>query len=316
MEQFRDWISKAIDAIEDQFDYSENNIIIGDNASGKSELMKGIVKSKLNKGERVYFIDSVNRTFQISQVSHSMQEIEFSEKIVKTRLKDDYFNLRDSWDYYGTKTECIELIYRIYEERIQKYLREFLNNSFQIWIKESQEVKYANGEIGKISSGYQAMVRLLLELLYVDESWSSEQGRGTVVIDEIDEYLSPKNAGRLHAFLRKIFPDVNFIVSTHSADFIAGAMHSGIVVLRSDGIEFLNSDDFCDMNDVIAMFRDVFGNSTVLTDTRKTDQTLRILLNNKMNGVWGETENYLMKIIGTKKLSNVQKLIYRQIEEW
>ena len=41
----------------------EHSIILGDNASGKSELIRRIVKEKIDKGERVYFIDSVNRYF-------------------------------------------------------------------------------------------------------------------------------------------------------------------------------------------------------------------------------------------------------------
>ena len=60
----------------------EHSIILGNNASGKSELIRRLVKIKMDQGERVYFIDSVNRYFDVSRIDTSPVTIETEKNII------------------------------------------------------------------------------------------------------------------------------------------------------------------------------------------------------------------------------------------
>lgn len=292
----------------------ENTIIIGDNAIGKSEVIKHFVKSRAEKGEGIYYLDAVNRSFHVSRLNDGLKEVEFSNKITELRLKDENFNLVDTWAYYGTQTECIEIIYHLYQERVQNLLFEFLGNSFHVWMKETEEVQYRDGSVGKLSNGYQALVRLFLELIYAEKMKTDE--KKVIVIDEVDEYLSPKNAGKLYPFLVKTFQDMRFIFATHSADFIAYAQNANIMLMKQEGFEILSSNDFSGIDDVVAMFKVAFGSSAAFSEKRQQDEELRMLLNNRISGIWGQEEENMLKAINTDTLSNAQKMIFKQIKEW
>ncbi|MCS6132738.1 hypothetical protein DWV13_14065 [Clostridium botulinum] len=77
--------------INNQFKY-KNTIIVGDNSSGKSEILKLLFKDN-PKG--YYFIDSVNRSFDYSKVS-VLNDLEKGtyKSVVNTRINNEIkFNL-------------------------------------------------------------------------------------------------------------------------------------------------------------------------------------------------------------------------------
>ena len=63
------------------------------------------------------------------------------------------------------------------------------------------EVDFGDGK-GLLSSGYQAIIRILLELLYYQDTVI--QGHGVnhawIVVDELDEFLSPKYSALIMEF--------------------------------------------------------------------------------------------------------------------
>lgn len=289
-------------------------ILIGDNAIGKSEAIKQIVKKLLNK-ELVYFIDAVNRFFKVGKINDIGENLKFSIHITKKRIEDENFNLVDTWSYYGTDTESIEIIYPHFEKRIQKMMKEFFGTTFSIVLKETQEVRYDTGEVGKLSNGYQAILRLFLELLYFDETTPNRSAK-KVVIDEIDEYLSPRTACRLFPFLKCCFPELTFIVTTHSADFIAAAEDCNIIIMKPNNYEVLDSNDFNSLDDVYGVFKQVFGYSGKTTEFKELEEALRRLLNNRIAGIWEKEDDQQLAAIKENSLSKAQKIIYRQIKEW
>ena len=52
------------------------------------------------------------------------------------------------------------------------------------------------------------------------------------------------------------------------------------------------------------------------SEKEKMDDKLRILLNNKMSGIWNQEDEELFENVKNENLTKVQKLIVRQIEEW
>lgn len=81
-----------------------DTIILGDNSSGKSLLLRMLVE-KAGNTDSVYFIDAVNRGFDVTKVSNDIRESEYKRTIINTRIQEEYFNIKDSFNCYGTVTE-------------------------------------------------------------------------------------------------------------------------------------------------------------------------------------------------------------------
>lgn len=292
--------------------YSDS-ILIGENAAGKSEAIKYFMRET---DRIIYFIDAMNRSFDIHAVKALGEKLRYTSSILTRRLDDDNFNLRDSWAYYGTATECIELIYPHFEDKIQSLLRSGFDIGFSLYSPETQEVQYDSGDVGRISNGYQAIIRILLELLYFQEVNPVKNAkRALVIVDEIDEYLSPNNAGKLFTFIKKQFSEMDFIVTTHSPDVIAVASKCNILVMHESNVEVLDAGDFQNIDDAMTVFKGVFGRSQN-NDSSKYEEILRQLFNNRIAGIWGENEQKCYAMISEEELTKAEKVLYRQIGEW
>lgn len=117
----------------------------------------------------IYFIDTVNRGFDVNKISKIEKKLEYKKTILGTRLQEKYFNLEDSFNCFGTFTERMEMIYHLYEKEVQNLFCEITNNRFKVLYGEPLgEVDFGNGR-GLLSSGYQAIIRILLELLYYQD---------------------------------------------------------------------------------------------------------------------------------------------------
>ena len=84
----------------------EDSVIIGDNSSGKSDILKVLIQS--DEVEKYYFIDAVNRYFNVNQIiNRSEPEIIYSKEINVHRIDEDNFNRKDSFYYRGVPRAII-----------------------------------------------------------------------------------------------------------------------------------------------------------------------------------------------------------------
>ena len=310
MKSYRDMINKLCDILLKKELPYENTIIIGDNSCGKSEVLKELIKN--DDENKLYFIDAVNRYFDVSQIMISpVENIMYSSEINKHRIEEDNFNYRDSF-YYGGTPRAIEELYANFSERIKEMLAKFLNVEFDIKLGKVDWEVYINKKKVDLSSGYQALIRILLETIY----FANTKVNGTIVIDEIDEFLSAKNSGIIFGFLKREFPTLKFIVTTHSADLISNAVNANLVLLHEKKFEILDAGDFTSISQVYNIFNSAFQNSKEKTEKVKIDENLRTLLNNKMSGVWGIEEDKILQVLKGKNITKTQKMIIRQIEAW
>lgn len=310
MSLYQNTISEVCDVLEKHKLEYDNTIIVGDNSSGKSEVLRQILRK--NKEDIFYFIDAVNRYFNVAQVTEKspFSELHYSSGIIEQRIEDDTFNHVDSF-YYDKVPLSIESLYSIFSADIESLLKDFLDIVFDIQRSQTGWVAHVNGKEVDLSSGYQALIRIFIELLYV----SSVKNTGTVIIDEIDEFLSAKNSGRIFNFLIKKFPDLKFIVTTHSADLIANADNCNLVLLEKDGFEVLDAGDFMSVSQVYDVFNSLFE---IIPKDEKTklNDSLRRFLNNKMSGFWSSEDDIELENIKKGKLTKAQRLVVKQIEEW
>lgn len=198
-------------------------------------------------------------------------------------------------------------------------LKEFLNIDFNIEFEDNEFLgkvivfKIGESNIEKLSSGYQAIIRLFLELLYFEKSM--EQDTKDAVIDEINEYLSTKNEDKILPFLQNRFSNMRFIITTHSADVIASSIDCTIIVLNNDTYECLDENDFTSATDVREIFEKIYNLSDD-NDIKDIEIILRNLLNAKISETWTDVEEEHLNKIDESILSNSQKLILRKIKSW
>lgn len=297
----------------------KNSIIIGDNTSGKSEILKQIL---LNQEKGYYFIDSINRSFDYTKVS-SLKNIGGSYKnVLKFRLSDNKFNLEDSFGVYETGLGAIEQIYFNYEEKLKRLLKDFLHKDFDIKIEQNEVVGntfhlYIGENIDKLSSGYQAIIRLFLEIIYFEDQLETSEDFPVVVIDEINEFLSAKNEGKILPFLMNQFPNLYYIVATHSLDVIASSTNCNIIAIKDNNYECLDGNDFITITDVREIFEDIYNITTDIDiEKQHIDMLLRSFLNTKICNQWTAVEDEKMSKIEEDELSNTQRLLLKQIKSW
>lgn len=314
MESGMGQITKIVKAIRSkQLPYTDT-VLIGDNSSGKSLLLKLFIES-ITEWYAVYFIDAVNRGFDVKKIPADPYSGNYKQELLKTRLRDDFFNLQDSFNCFGTWTERVEGIYWIYEERLQHLFKKLTGESFQIDRQSVLgEVIFEKGK-ALLSTGYQAMIRILIELLYYEDEVKKRKLQNPwVVIDEIDEFLSPRYAAKIIPFLRQEFPWARWLISTHSADLVAAISDANLILLERDASEALDSNDYTSLTEVQIIFERLFGNTC--KQDNPIDGILRRLMNNKMNHLWDTDDEKMLEKIQEKQLSASQRLIVRQIQNW
>jgi len=91
-----------------------------------------------------------------------------------------------------------------------------------------------------LSDGYRSVLALAGDLIWrlfmaFPESNDPMQEQGTVLIDELDIHLHPVWQRQIPGMLRKLFPNLQFIVSTHSP-FIASGSGEDAVTYRLNRI--------------------------------------------------------------------------------
>jgi len=117
-----------------------------------------------------------------------------------------------------------------------------------LWLKDRNEVQLAWGEM---SDGYRAATALLADILrhligtYGLEGLTEKNAEGktvikrsgVVLIDEIDAHLHPEWQREIGFWLKQHFPNIQFLVTTHSPLVCQAADDNGLFVLPAPGSE-------------------------------------------------------------------------------
>lgn len=124
-------------------------------------------------------------------------------------------------------------------------------------IGDKTEMLYLN----QMSSGEKVLLGLVADLtrrLYLANTEGDLlQGNGIVLIDEIDLHLHPKWQQKVVGKLLEIFPNVQFIVTTHSPEVLKGIQRNALRILTSNGIK--NTQPYIERRDTNSILEDAFG---------------------------------------------------------
>lgn len=120
---------------------------------------------------------------------------------------------------------------------VEKMFYELLERNVEIKVEGSGvyfKEKGTNLTFDQLSEGYKSILIFVSDLLYrLNKNASIGEKttdlKGIVLVDEIDQHLHPKWQRVIIGKLRKLFPNVQFIFTTHSPTIIQGASEDAIM---------------------------------------------------------------------------------------
>jgi len=119
--------------------------------------------------------------------------------------------------------------------------------------------------VSSLSAGYQSLIWMVFDISYrmavlnPDKRSDIANTNGIVLIDEIDTHLHPKWQWHIIDSLRKTFPNVQFIASTHAPILFASARDVWVIDIENEEYQYNYSHYGIDLN-------------TALKDYQKTDE--------------------------------------------
>ncbi len=93
----------------------------------------------------------------------------------------------------------------------------------------------SNSLFGELSDGYKSTIILAIDIMMKLSDAQSDMDKmsGIVIIDELGNQLHPRWQMRIVKQLRQVFPNINFIISTHHPLCLRGADEGEILLLKN-----------------------------------------------------------------------------------
>jgi uncharacterized protein (TIGR02646 family) len=159
--------------------------------------------------------------------------------------KSDLSRLKNLFDLGAPLQETEKLICS------EEYFPEHIFNRVAISIKELLDLEYDSAikrdkgklcivlygqehTMQRLSDGYQSVLAMFFDIIVniVGRNQATEFAEGLVLIDELDAHLHPKWRLRIVEALRRTFPKLQFIVTTHDPLCLNGALKDEIYHLK------------------------------------------------------------------------------------
>ena len=294
-------------------------LIVGENTSGKSKIIKEVVKKLKENSVLVYFIDSCNRNIitKRSELFDTFEKLDI-KLVVEERLKDQNFNKIDIFDGdSGTEIALNEILQNF--ELYKELFKEILNIKLE---KKKEEIEglddlideeeiYVDGENLNIASDSQhAMMSILMEV-----NFAYQRGCKIIFIDEFDINLDYKNSSNFINKLKEKYHDARFVIAAHSIYTVLNIESFDVLkILKKYNIVDENiciNFDSRDLDNVEIIDRKIFGSSE---QDNEIDVLLSETLKSILTGI--EINSHVKKRIeDLTNLSIRQKVVYEYIKE-
>ncbi|MCD3351591.1 ATP-binding protein [Clostridium botulinum D/C] len=302
-------------------------IIVGNNMSGKSELIRNLIEryiqgskshnltekyiNKITSQGEIYFIDSCNRTISKDNPIGMFSEINDIFQITTERLKPINFNKVDKIGFnYDNHLILNELLdnKEMYKDILQGYFEEsfdivtYKEDSSIPLLSSLEKYKYKIGDTiyENLSNGYQAIIRLLVEIQY-----AVSKGVKVILIDEVVLYLDANNSRKFIEFIQNTFNEIHWIFTTHSPEVICASSNFNIIKVKENNYEIYDGNN---LNDLESTIEALFDQDIIEND--EFDTILENLVRLKSMGEILPKYD-LERIKSEQNLSSVQKL-YRE----
>ena len=289
-------------------------IIIGDNSTGKSDLLRLYAKNILDD---CYYIDIMNRSFvqegiPIEEVIQTTPNI--TSKMMEQRLDDERFNKKD---WFGNNDNILRWV-PDYKEKLEVMCKDFFSDKIRFEAENGFYKFYWDNDEIRLSNGFQAVFRIFSELILCQKYYKKDEC--VVIIDELDEFLSAHNSAKIFNYIRLKFPKYKFVITTHSADMLFKSNKYILIALQGDEVMTYDGDDFDTLTTVNALFNRMFFVDNNQDDSKDksvdVDDLLARLLNHHVADIWTNDDDKQLKKIREENLTGSQKLIYAKLKGW
>lgn len=183
----------------------------------------------------------------------SVDEIESSSP--KDTSKISYQNLFKPTKALNDVTKWLRSIHRNdvdFFDRIAISIKQLLPHD-----KSDTNLSIKNGEIvlgnsetlfAELSDGYKSTITLAIDIMMKLSDAQSDMKvmSGIVLIDELGNQLHPRWQMRIVRQLREVFPNINFIISTHHPLCLRGAERKEILLLRNIDNQVISNTELPD----------------------------------------------------------------------
>uniref|UniRef100_UPI000DF468C6 AAA family ATPase n=1 Tax=Poseidonibacter lekithochrous TaxID=1904463 RepID=UPI000DF468C6 len=246
--------------------------IVGENGDGKSLLLQSIIIALKGTSDGVitdFIKDSPKFNIQLNKKSNTKHTCSnlFTYSVYRNNSylnnKEDelgYLNMFDSSFKLKNIKDWLKDLKLIESEKFEnsnisfkfanKLLRKLLDRDINIEVKSAKVIFSEKGEevsFEKLSSGYRNIIQIICDLLirlsekqpFVNDL---KDYRGIVIIDELELHLHPKLIYTFVSKLRKLFPKIQFIMTTHSPTALLGASPDAVFykIYKDNGKVFLS----------------------------------------------------------------------------
>jgi predicted ATP-binding protein involved in virulence len=189
----------------------------------------GIFRQELNRNNEVIDLsknESLNSIMYDDKVAPLLNFNKVLEEWDKDEKKREQFEQRRSY-IINALIEIVPGLVDIHFENVKNKIKAkyFIKNEFEI-----SKLDYY-----QLSSGTRSILSLVVDIFirfYNQQQKINDPSQltGIVLIDEIDLHLHPIGQRDLVANLSKLFPNIQFIVSTHSPIPILGAPEKSVII--------------------------------------------------------------------------------------
>lgn len=183
----------------------------------------------------------------------SVDEIESDSK--NDIMKVSYENLFRPTKALNDVTKWLKYIHKkdiAFFDRIAYSIKQLLphdNSDLELSVKKNEIILGdSETQFAELSDGYKSTIILAIDIMMKLSDAQSDMDKmsGIVIIDELGNQLHPRWQMRIVKQLRTVFPNINFIVSTHHPLCLRGAEKEEILLLRNIDNEVVASKELPD----------------------------------------------------------------------
>jgi len=287
--------------------------------NNKSNLLLKEIITKI-KAKELRYNDNIIISKNSSQVQENLKlgsEDENFEYIKQNIDKDNYYFIdSENRSFYGKKD--IKSFY-IHEFCLKKVIKSFLGINIAIKTKidglgDKVYNLHINNKLVNISKEYQAIIKIFLGVFNIQYFVKKNIIKNPiVVIQEINKNLSLKYERKILPFLKKNFPDLNFLVITNSFEVITHCYRFNFIVLKDDKYEILNTNNYNSNYNIIKALEE-----NGIYDHKNLNKNLKLLFTQKVENTWTKksqkTFNKLLK--NETHLSNSERILLNKIKNY